>query len=83
MDENFIGVKEAADIMGCSPLTIYNLCYKTRRGEENFPHYKANGLKFLRSEIVEWMKSRKVLSKEELLDRYGHNKFTLQFIQSA
>jgi predicted DNA-binding transcriptional regulator AlpA len=80
MNENYIGVKEAAEIIGVSPLTIYNLCYKTRRGEENFPHYKANGLKFLRSEIVEWMKGKKVLSKDELLEKYGHNKFTLSLI---
>ena len=80
MNENFIGVKEAAEILNISPLTIYNLCYKTRRGEENFPHYKANGLKFLRSEIVEWMKGKKILSNEELQEKYGHNRFTLSLI---
>jgi excisionase family DNA binding protein len=69
--EKFIGVEEAAELLGIAKPTLYNYCYRASHGAGDIPFYKMGGLKFLASELTEWVKKKKVLTREELHEKYG------------
>lgn len=60
--ENPIGIEDAAMFLGRSKPTIYK---DVQNGA--IPYYKKSGkLYFFKSELAEWVKSGKILSKNEL-----------------
>lgn len=64
-DDDFMNIEQVASFIGLSKATIYGLTH-----ERSIPHFKTGKrLYFKKSDIVNWITSTKIRTKQELNER--------------
>ena len=61
-DDNFMDIKQVASFIGVSKVTVYGMTHK-----QTIPHFKVGKrLYFKKSDIINWITSSRVLTRQEL-----------------